>query len=152
MTYSPSRGAGSAIFTEFSCTTNSVNSSAFRWDSTTKRSTGTTNVSVDTATGEITLPAGACYWLIASLDVTRASTSAPILCRWLNAQGSTIGSLQGGSRISVTSSTSTSANSVAQLCVDVPPMGPSHSFYLQEYSGSTHTPNTTMTLIIMEVR
>lgn len=152
MTYYPSRGAGSAIFTEFSCTTNNVSNSAFRWDSSSKRSTGATNVSVDTATGEIILPAGACYWLIASLDVTRASTSSPNMCRWLNGQGSTVGSLQGGSRISVTSSTAYSANSIAQLCVDVPHMGPSQSFYLQEYSGSTHTPNTTMTLIIMEVR
>lgn len=152
MTYHPSKGAGSATFTEFTCTTNAVNNSAFRWDSTSKRSTGSTNVSVDTTTGEIILPAGACYWLIASVDVTRSSTSASILCKWVNDAGADIGSTRGGSRVSVTSSSSASANIVAQLCVDVPPMGPSQSYYLKEHSGSTHTPNTTMTLVIMEVR
>lgn len=152
MTYSPSRGAGSAIFTEFTCTTNSVSNSAFRWDSTTKRSTSSTSVSVDTATGGITLPSGACYWLIASLDLTRSNTSFAIRAKWVDANGVDLLSSRGGSRIDMTTDGSNSANQVAQLCIDVPALGPSVEVFLKEHSGNTHTPNTSMSLIVMEVR
>jgi hypothetical protein len=152
VTYHPKRGAGSATFTEFTCTTNTVNNSAFRWNSTSKRSTGTTSVSVDTDTGGIMLPSGACYWLIASLDVTRSSTANSIRAKWVDANNVDLLSTRGGSRIDLTADNTNSANQVAQLCIDVPAMGPSVEVFLKEHSGNTQTPNTSMSLIIMEVR
>ena len=152
MSYNPLMGAGSAIFTEFTCTSNSVTNSAFRWDNTSKRSTSSSSVSVNSTTGEITLPAGAVYWLMASVDLTRSSVSNSVKAKWVNVNGEDLVSLSGGSRVELVGSSNTSANMLAQLCVDVPTGAADFVCKLLEHSGFTQTPNTTMSLIIKEVR
>lgn len=152
MSYHPNAGSGSAIFTEFTCTSNNVNNSAFRWDSASKRSTASSSVSVNSTTGEVTLPAGAVYWLMASIDLTRASVANTVKAKWVDANDQDLGSLNGGSRVDLTASHVTSANMLAQLCVDVPTGAADFVCKLKEYSGFTQTPNSSMSLIVKEVR
>lgn len=152
MSYNPSRGSGSAVFTEFTCTTNSVNNSAFRWDNSSKRSTGSTSVSVNSTTGVITLPSGAAYWLMASVDLTRSSISNSVKAKWVNVNDQDLLSEQGGSRVELVSSNVTSANMLAQLCIDVPSGAADFKCKLLEYSGFSQSPNASMSLIIKEVR
>ena len=150
MSYYPAPLTGDVIFTEFSCTTTSVSNSAFIWDNSSKRSTGSSSVS--TSSGNVTLPAGGSYWLMASVDLTRSSTAYAVKAKWTDVNGDDLLGPSGGSKIELDSSVYNSANMIAQVVIDVPQGSSDYVCKLVEFSGNSHTPSTDMTLLIQEVR
>jgi len=139
---------GQMIITEFYAVAGSVSNSAIKWNPATKKSTGSSEVSVNVSSGVITLPAGASYWLLVHPDFTRSSASHTIRCRFYRA-GALLTAREGASNITVASSVTT-ANLLGQLVADVPnvPL----EVEIREDTGVAKTANSTMSLIILEVR
>lgn len=148
MTYFPEVNDSTAIFTEFTATSHTANNSNIIW-STTGRSTGTTGVTIDTS-GNITLSGGRAYWLIASLDVTRANTGLDVFMYWRDSTDNTISQSEGASPLYYNISGSPTANAAGMLAADVTING-SRTVALK-YTGTTNlTINTSMTLLVIEI-
>ncbi|MGA1752122.1 MAG: hypothetical protein ACO395_02025 [Pontimonas sp.] len=144
MTYTPIV-EGAMIATEFRAVGGSVQNSAVVWDSTTKRSTATTSVSVD-GSGNITLPQDGSYWLIANIDITRPSAVTSLKFEWF--RGGVALTTEKGASLAVLSSGTSTSNLLAQMVVEAVD---EQVVQLKETSGNTQTINSNMSLLILEV-
>ena len=148
MTFFPEVNDSTAIFTEFTATSHTANNSKIKWN-TVGRSTGTTGVSIDNS-GNINLSGGRAYWLIASLDVTRANTNLDVLMYWKDATDNTIDQSRGASPLFYNIAGSPTANATGMFAADVTVNG-SRTVALK-YTGTTNlTVNTSMTLLVIEI-
>lgn len=148
MSYFPEIDNATAVFTEFLATSHTANNSKIIWN-TTPRSTGTTGVSIDSS-GNITLGGGA-FWLIASLDVTRANTGLDVNMHWQDATETTISTTQGASHLIYNIVGSPTANAVGMFVANVAVNG-SRTISLKYTGTSNLTINTTMSLLVIEMR
>jgi hypothetical protein len=136
---------GNMVATEFFATGGAVQNSAIVWNNSTKRSTASSSVSVD-GSGNITLPQGGSYWLIANVDVTRSNVLFAVKFEWFR-NGIALTTTEGASLAVLTSGLNTS-NLLAQVVIEAPT---EQTIQLRETSGNNQTINANMSLLILEV-
>ena len=136
---------GNMVATEFFATGGSVNNAAVVWDSSTKRSTASSSVSVD-GSGNITLPKDAAYWLIVNIDITRSSAQNSLKFQWF--RGGVALATDDAASLAVLSSSTSTSNLLAQMVVEAVD---EQVVQLKETSGNTQTINSNMSLLILEV-
>lgn len=139
---------GTAIFTEFTATSHIANNSKIIWN-TTPRSTGTPGIVID-GSGNITLSGGRAFWLIASLDVTRVSTSSSVYIEWQDSNNNTLSQSDGASPIMYKITGSPTANAVGMFATNIT-IGGSQTLSFKYTGTSNLTINTSMTLLAIEI-
>ena len=148
MTYISEINNGTAIFTEFTATSHVANNSKIIWN-TTPRSTGTPGVTIDNS-GNITLSGGRAFWLIASLDVTRSSTSSNVYIEWKDSNNNTLSQSDGASSIMYKVAGTPTANAAGIFATNIT-IGGSQTLSLKYTGTSNLTINTSMTLLVVEI-
>ena len=147
MSYFPDVSDSSAVFTEFTAVSQTLNDQVVTW-TTTPRTTGSTGVTIDTS-GNITLSGGASYWLILSMDVTGNSTTDDVYFRWYDKSDQIIYAEQGASQLLFNRPDSPTPNSVGFYAADVL-IGGERTIYIK-YTGTVDvTIESTMTLLCIE--
>ncbi len=148
MSYISEINNGTAIFTEFTATSHVANNSKIIWN-TTPRSTGAPGITIDSS-GNITLSGGRAFWLIASLDVTRANTSSDVYIEWRDNNNNTLSQSDGASSIMYKIAGTPTANAAGMFATNLT-IGGSQTLSLR-YTGTTNlTINTSMTLLAIEI-
>ncbi len=149
MSYFPDISDSSAVFTEFTAVSQTLNDQVVTW-TTTPRSTGSTGVTIDVS-GNITLNGGASYWLILSMDVTRDSITEDVYFRWYDQSDQVISSTAGASQLLFNRPNAPTPNSVGFYAADVL-VGGERTIYVKYTSTVDATIESTMTLLCIELK
>lgn len=120
----------------------------------TLRASGPYELSLNSSTGEITLSGSKTYWVQASIDVNRISTTSDFRFAWIDQTGTEISAANGGFDATweyhVSSSTTNAPN--ATTVANYISSDPVQSIRLKAMNvAASSTANTSMSVIIFEV-
>ena len=150
MTYNmPVEGSKSAILTEWTIPKSSaqVLNNGDKLIFTASRSTGTSGVTINASTGDISLTSGKQYWAVLSIDVSRSNTSTGFSFGFYDQAGNLLGAADGASQSSW--GVGQAANNISSTCQAV--LLDTHQTYSIRATIASGTLSTeTPSLIIME--